>query len=651
MSWLNVWHSIRVNRSNRPILADNEYNIFIRDHVGLYQGKSKITDHQDGRLYLTNKRIIYFDNKDFRNNSIAVNIDQLSLAELIDGFLRSSPKVKLFLKSRNSNINGGGGGGDDDDDGGGGVWVCKICSFNNSIERKLDLDNDEAPKCIACGVQSNRFDIENILINARLKRENRQSPMSSKSQDQPQGTTTDTLAANGQCPMCTFINHKSIKYCEMCGTELTNFSTTLVSNVSCVLENPLNLKLESPGKEQYTDDNRPYVKVSFHKGGESKFFQEVANLIDESKWENLRLKGGINQNAKLLKPPKLTVTKSGAGIHGLEQIGEQQRKNNEIILSTSLDDLEQLMFKYQDLMKLSSSFSSLVSKSPARTMEKSIPPLSISKTSKLYHNELSRHISEYLTNFKLTKNTAMITLQDLFAEYNRYLVRCQGFACQLVDVGDFKKSVDLFETLDLPFVQNKYDQSDLVVIRPKIHADSYGEFIVLFLKEQEHQFKVNDLRSEMINEGAVDKEEIHESGCYGCTVSHISHGFKWSYTITMEELEKAVKNGQIVVDQNISGTFYYVNKFSFTQDEWNDEKGIEEIKKRILQEQNDITMSMKREYEKTKVNNLINLNPDYEFGTIVETGDSNQLDTNIDTVPIEKSPIDIKLNGLEGLKF
>ena len=37
------------------------------------------------------------------------------------------------------------------------------------------------------------------------------------------------------------------------------------------------------------------------------------------------------------------------------RLGELQRKQNEMILTTSLDDLEQLIFKYQDLIKLSTS--------------------------------------------------------------------------------------------------------------------------------------------------------------------------------------------------------------------------------------------------------------------------------------------------------
>ena len=84
--------------------------------------------------------------------------------------------------------------------------------------------------------------------------------------------------------------------------------------------------------------------------------------MDDIKWQILEEKGGINKNAVKLVDNSSTVNNNntasgggGGGIHALERLGELQRKQNEMILTTSLDDLEQLMFKYQDLIKLSTS--------------------------------------------------------------------------------------------------------------------------------------------------------------------------------------------------------------------------------------------------------------------------------------------------------
>ena len=129
--------------------------------------------------------------------------------------------------------------------------------------------------------------------------------------------------------------------------------------------------------------------------------------------------------------PELPKKTGGAGIHALEQLGELQRKQNEIILSSSLDDLEQLMFKYQDLIKLSTSFNKLVKQQPASITKPVIPALNIKKTSSLYHQELSRHISEFAINYRLTQKTSMVSSQDLFAEYNRFLIKTKDSAASL----------------------------------------------------------------------------------------------------------------------------------------------------------------------------------------------------------------------------
>lgn len=647
MSWLKIWQPIKVNRSDRPILDDNEFNVYIKDNVGLYQGKSKIILHQNGRLYLTNKRVIYFDNNDIKN-SISVNLDQLTSAELIERFLRSSPKVKLYIKTESQSsedkLKMGSAIGFD--------WVCKICSFKNHVPGNIHADM-EAPKCIACGVPNKNFmqDIlakssENSSISTPIVSTNPCTPNNGLVDPSPSpvnltpepASSTDRVPT-GQCPTCTFINHKSLKFCEMCGTELrsTTFEINKALKDISIESNPLSLRIE--GEEQYTN-NQPYIKISFRKGGESQFFQEVATLIDEIKWENLRIKGGVNQNSIKLGKNNEQVRPNGAGIHALEAFGEQQRKNNEKILSSSLDDLEQLMFKFEDLIKLSTSFKRLL-ESKDNNIYKSIPPLSINRTSKLYHSELSRHMSEYLTSFVLTKKSSMITLPDLFAEYNRFLVKCSGFGSELVDVADFKKLIDLFQTLNLPVVLNKYEKSGIVVIRPKTHARTYSEFIVELLKQQEHRYKRSLIRAELIDDDDNDGLN-HENGCYGATVSEISHAMNWSYSVTLEELDKATDSAQVVIDQSISGTFYYVNKFAYDFD-WDDSKEVQEIKDEIVEEQKEITASLKNEYESSHVSNLLNLNTEYEFGITTEqpkTSDSQAT-----------SLASQSLNGLEGLEF
>ncbi|CAX43670.1 vacuolar protein sorting protein, putative [Candida dubliniensis CD36] len=668
-SWLHIWNPILINRSNRPILQDNEYNIYIRDNVGLYQGRQKIVNRQNGRIYLTNKRLIYFDNSD-SSKSIAVELKLFKNAELVAGYFRRSPKVTLYIKTENggtTNIGGNENGTNSKNitiD-----WVCKICSFNNHLASDYKINENELPKCTSCGIRPSKSYLSQILESA-------QNNVSVK-EDSPASMTPEPESVspnnNNQCPKCTFINHPALRYCEICGTELkpSNDSNTKLlkatqslSNVS-INSNPLNLKLET-GEELYTN-NQPYIKLSFRKGGESKFYQEVCKVLDDMKWQILEQKGGINKDAVKLVDNSTSVNKNsttaaaggggGGGIHALERLGELQRKQNEIILTTSLDDLEQLMFKYQDLIKLSTSFNKLIkqplSSTTTTTTTKSgvvIPALSIKKSSPLYHQELSRHISEFLINFKLTQKTSMISSQDLFAEYNRFLIRNQGFGSALVNCDDFKCAIELFDELNLPVVVKQYMKSDIYVIRPKVDANIYGQHIVQYLKDQEYEYKLMTLRRE-ITSGDYENinNELYNAVNYGKTVSEISNKFNWSYNITIEELEKCVETGSVVIDHHISGTFYYVNKFPFSDGEWDDSKEIQEMRELLIKEQQEITLTLRNEYVEQNMDNLVNIDPDYNFFGVGNEEDKDELESTVTTsVPESQTQ---SFNDLVGLQF
>ena len=161
VSRIDVWQPASVNRSNRPILQEGEHNLFVRDNIGLYQGKLKIVNRQNGRVYLTNKRIIYLDNEDIRK-SMAIELTNVSSGEVIERFLRSSPKVKLYLKEQpdvqQSTTKRSDGNGDKKM----ADWVCIICSFNNQILVDTNLDGD-LPKCGSCGIKPSRDQLVNTI--------------------------------------------------------------------------------------------------------------------------------------------------------------------------------------------------------------------------------------------------------------------------------------------------------------------------------------------------------------------------------------------------------------------------------------------------------------------------------------------------------
>lgn len=418
----------------------------------------------------------------------------------------------------------------------------------------------------------------------------------------------------------------------------------------------MNILLEND-LEQYTN-NKPYVKLSFRKNGESQFYQLLTEAIEKIKWDKLVNRGTINENGKKLNNTSTSRQHiKGGGIHGLEQIGEHQRRQNELVLTSSLDDLEQLMYKAQDLIKLSSSFSKLL-KSSTQNITTIIPPLNIKKTSHLYHQELARHISEYITNYLLTKSSSMITSQDLYANYNRYLVSTQGFGTELISPVDFNKSLELFDSLRLPITLKNYEKSGLIVICYKRNND-YSDFVVNFLRSQENQFTHDKLKNEILmgignlqsdNDGYIEeKYKFFE----GNTIPEISDDLGWSYGITIEEVGKCVESGLIVIDQNILGTFYFLNHFAdnFSDDTEISGKLINDIKQEVLLEQEGITNDLRSKYYRERAQNLINFQPEIKYDS-PSPGSDATLSSTGNATPVPSSDFkSISLNDLQGLQF
>ncbi|KAB2580675.1 putative vacuolar protein-sorting-associated protein 36 protein [Lasiodiplodia theobromae] len=91
-------HRLDLTTALRPELLPDETLLFVQDAVGLYEGKYKIPDYQDGHAYLTSHRVCYVDNKEPRKFSVAVNLKDVERPEFYAGFLKSSPKVTVYPK-------------------------------------------------------------------------------------------------------------------------------------------------------------------------------------------------------------------------------------------------------------------------------------------------------------------------------------------------------------------------------------------------------------------------------------------------------------------------------------------------------------------------------------------------------------------------
>ena len=73
--------NIDLTTALRPSYLPDEVLLFVQDNVGLYEGKFKIPEHQNGHVYLTSHRICYVDNDSPRKNSIAIYLKEVDRYE------------------------------------------------------------------------------------------------------------------------------------------------------------------------------------------------------------------------------------------------------------------------------------------------------------------------------------------------------------------------------------------------------------------------------------------------------------------------------------------------------------------------------------------------------------------------------------------
>uniref|UniRef100_A0A8H7N1N4 Vacuolar protein-sorting-associated protein 36 n=1 Tax=Bionectria ochroleuca TaxID=29856 RepID=A0A8H7N1N4_BIOOC len=82
----------------RPFYLPDEVLLFVQDNVGLYEGKFKLPNYQNGQVYLTTHRICYVDKEDPRSYSVALELKEVDRYEFYAGFFKSSAKITLIPK-------------------------------------------------------------------------------------------------------------------------------------------------------------------------------------------------------------------------------------------------------------------------------------------------------------------------------------------------------------------------------------------------------------------------------------------------------------------------------------------------------------------------------------------------------------------------
>ncbi|KYK59082.1 hypothetical protein DCS_00209 [Drechmeria coniospora] len=605
----------------RPSYLPDEVLLFVQDNVGLYEGKFKLPSQQNGQVYLTSHRICYVDKNEPRANSVALDLKEVDRYEFYAGFLKSSPKVTIIPKpSKRSFIrdraipNSTSSSALDPHSSSlrdgpfrppagpppatTATWVCTICSFSNPVPVNFDPQAANAhtplPPCLACGIKPT---LSHVLKAAITNASNRTSTATgvsngpglpvrgkgpdlaaqatssgdvSNSQNPRKGSTSVAgHAATVQCPRCTFSNHPSLLSCEICGASLKVLpSPSMTTHAGDEF-----LRAQSPGPvldgKSKAGPNGIHVsesvKFSFRDGGERIFYERLKGAITQRKWllqnappapKSGRMYDGGNGASSDTAGGK---TKT-AGIAGLEQLGLNMRKNDELLIGSAFEDLAALMSSAKEVIALAERFARQnAANGDASAEEKAILAESASQlglittkdivgggaSESLYLSELSRNMAEFLADDSrgvLKKAGGIITLVDLWAMFNR----ARG-GVELVSPMDFKKAAGLWESLKLP-VRLRTFRSGVMVVQGRDRTDDITIRTLLGWLQDLHEFPPE-------RDVAWDWREFGR----GVTAQEAAERFGWSLGVAEEELLMAEDNGALCREEGLEGLKFWKN--------------------------------------------------------------------------------------------
>ncbi|KAI5866692.1 Vps36-domain-containing protein [Durotheca rogersii] len=604
----------------RPSYLPDEVLLFVQDNVGLYEGKYKLPNQQNGQVYLTSHRICYVDKQEPRKHSVALDLKDVERYEFYAGFLKSSAKVTLIPKpakrgslqsraaaatSTVSRTNGASPLSKPDSafrsssassaQAGLATWICTICSFPNPVPSNFDPTTANAhtplPSCLACGIRPELTHVLKAAISNVASRQvaasgsTPQSPFLVPSQVQSLGLGSDGLETGSataglgtgststdgfQCPRCTFLNHPSLLSCEICGAPLISHDVP----IQVAQSEP---RTDSPGPMLNLAnvaglENPESVKVSFRNGGEKIFYERLKSSMTQRKWllqeapPVPKIKAGADDPRRdsLLKPGSGSVRKKTAGIAGLEQMGLDRRKNNELVIGSAFEDLEALMASAKEIVALAESFSrqvnggsekatseanALLAESASQlglvTTKDIVGGGSSSGSESLYLSELSRNLAEFLTDDArgvLRKAGGIISLVDLWAMFNR----ARG-GVELVSPNDFEKAARLWGKLKLP-VRLRTFKSGVMVVQSRDRTDGTTiKALLAWLRD------LHDIPPD--REVSWDWQEFGR----GVTAQDAAERFGWSIGVAEEELEMAEERGALCREEGIEGLKFWEN--------------------------------------------------------------------------------------------
>ncbi|KAA1466902.1 hypothetical protein DENSPDRAFT_812276 [Dentipellis sp. KUC8613] len=314
------------------LLYDDEELLESQDTVGIYDGLQKSPNHQNGTVHITTHRLFYIDSARARSRSFALDLALVARTDYYAGLFTSSSKVTLHLSPASSPTP------TPNDDPAGDSWVCEVCNFRNPPGA-----SPATAKCTLCGVPRSKSSTSTpapaptpaSAIGPSALSTFAQHVSSSLPASPPPEPTTDALA----CPACTFLNHPALTACEICGTALPRpHPHALLATQSAPASRP-----DSPSPQPDDGADTRIIKLSFRRGGDKAFYAVVKRSLLGKAWESKDAPARTDAAAARTGP---------GGIDGLIRTVESSAATRSTDMSSALQDLEALMTKARDMVRL-----------------------------------------------------------------------------------------------------------------------------------------------------------------------------------------------------------------------------------------------------------------------------------------------------------
>lgn len=421
------------------------------------------------------------------------------------------------------------------------------------VTNESDQDLSKVPPvCINCGVSP---DFNMIKSSLNISR-NITSTTNKKSKDDKNNKEKNV------CPACTFVNHSQIRNCEICGTRLPNANIRHNRSNESFKDSRINLILE---KDQSSSSSMPpsveFVQVSFRKSDGVLFTQatektlQIFNAKNNKIFnQNVKSINGVDVNANL---PLLQTNLKKIGITSLERSRENQLLNNDILFNNALSDLNSLISLANNIERLYRSTKNSQQQTNSSSHRIAKKPALIIDREKFYNKELfldeiAREIYDFaMSEFNETTTTTqnenihiMVTLVDFYAIYNKSMRIGTGLISPL----EMKEACQRFEKLGLNNLKLTRINNRVLCLSTK---DSFN-----FVKSQILSTIDQNPGSDLLN-----LTNLINTPSTKTANNNKMETNNWTIGVIMEILQNCVDEGDLLIDEQISGIYYYMNTY------------------------------------------------------------------------------------------